>query len=88
MSATNTISLRMPEKHKEIIDYAASSCGKTRTAFIVDSALEKARDMLSEKTQFVLTPEQWDEFVKILDRPPVDNPALKKTMQTPPPWKR
>lgn len=88
MATANTISLRMLDKHKEIIDYAAESCGKTRTAFIVESALEKARDMLSDKTNFVLTPDQWEEFVKILDQPPAENPGLDKLMQTVPPWER
>lgn len=52
MPIANTISLRMQDKHKEIIDYAAESCGKTRSAFIVESALEKARDVLYEKKSF------------------------------------
>lgn len=88
MPATRTISLRMQDRHKEIIDYAAECCGKSRTTFMVDCALEKARDMLSEKTSFVLTPEQWEEFVKILDNPPKDNPGLDRLMGTVPPWER
>lgn len=86
MPATNTISLRMLDKHKEIIDYAAECSGKTRSAFIVESALEKARDLLSEKKDFVLTPDQWDKFVKILDQPIPDNPDLDRLLKTTPPW--
>lgn len=88
MPATNTVCLRMQDKHKKIIDYAAECCGKTRTAFIIESALEKARDMLSEKTNFVLAPEQWEEFVKILDQPPEKNPGLERLINTIPPWER
>ncbi len=82
MSATTTISLPIQEHHKEIIDYAAECSGKTRSAFIVESALEKARDLLSEKNHFVLAPEQWDEFVQMLDQPVADNPGLNRLLQT------
>lgn len=88
MPIANTISLRIQDKHKELIDYAAECCGKTRSAFIVESALEKARDLLYEKNHFALTPEQWDEFVKMLDQAPVENPNLDRLLKTIPPWER
>lgn len=88
MPTANTISLRMQEKHKAIIDYAAECSGKNRSAFIVERALEKARDLLSERNHFVLTPEQWDEFVKILDQPVADNPGLDRLLQTVPSWEQ
>lgn len=86
MPAANTISLQLQDLHKEIIDHAAASCGKTSSDFIIESALEKAREMFSEKTHFVLTPKQWDEFVKILDHPPAINPGLHRLIRTVPPW--
>lgn len=43
---------------------------------------------LSEKTQFVLTPEQWDEFVKILNNPAKANPDLDRLMGTVLPWEQ
>lgn len=41
---------------------------------------------LSEKTTFVLAPEQWDEFVKLLDNPPIENPGPDRVMEMVPPW--
>lgn len=35
---------------------------------------------LSEKTHFVLTPDQWDEFVKLLYDPPKDNSGVDRLM--------
>ena len=86
MPTANTISLRMQDAHKELIDFAAECCGKSRSAFIVESALEKARELLSENRHFVLTPEQWDNFVEMLDNPPAKNPGLDKLLNTVPPW--
>lgn len=86
MPAARTISLRMHARDKEIIGYAAEFFCKSRTSFVVDCALEKDREILYEKTHFVLTPEQWEDFVKPLDNPPKDNPGLDRLMNTIPPW--
>lgn len=36
--------------------------------------------------RIVLTPEQWDKFVAVLDAPPKNNPALTELMQRKAPW--
>lgn len=86
MSQTEMISLRMSAEQKGVIDAAAEACGRSRTAFIVESAVRQARDMLLDRRDFVLDARQWDEFMALLDGP-VDSPAMKRTMETPPPWK-
>lgn len=86
MSQTETVSLRMSAEQKGVIDIAAKSLGRSRTAFIVESAVDRARNMLLDKRDFVLNPKKWDEFLAILDQP-VDNVAMRKTMETTPPWK-
>jgi predicted DNA-binding antitoxin AbrB/MazE fold protein len=36
-----------------------------------------------EQTHFVLSPERWEAFCALLDRPPKDLPALKKLLTEP-----
>lgn len=86
MPQTETISLRMSAEQKGVIDIAAKALGRSRTAFIVESAVDRARNMLLDKRDFVLSPKKWDEFLAVLDQP-VDNVAMRKTMETTPPWK-
>lgn len=44
---------------------------------------EKAKNILTEQTNFNLSPEKWEEFCKILDRPAQDKPGLKKLLTEP-----
>jgi uncharacterized protein (DUF1778 family) len=86
MTQTETISLRIPTEHKAMIDMAASMLGKNRTSFILENALRSAEELLNERTQFRVTPEQWQKFQAALDAPLECNPALKKLLSTPAPW--
>lgn len=86
MSQTETISLRMSAEQKSIIDTAADVCGRSRTAFILESAIDKAQDTLLDRREFIVPPEKWDEFMALLDGP-LDDAAMRKTMDTPPPWR-
>ncbi|MGH2381765.1 MAG: DUF1778 domain-containing protein [Candidatus Limnocylindria bacterium] len=53
------------------------------TEFVVDAALPEADRVLADRTQFTLLPEQWARFIEILDRPPQENPGLKKLLSRP-----
>jgi uncharacterized protein (DUF1778 family) len=86
MTQTETISLRIATEHKALIDMAASLSGKTRTSFILENALRSADELLADRTQFRLSPEQWQEFTTALDAPVQSNPLLAKLLATPAPW--
>lgn len=75
----------MSPQQKAAIDLAAASCGKSRTAFIVESAVTRAQDLLLDRSRLVLAGEHWDALVKALDSP-VDTAAMRRTLETPPPW--
>jgi len=86
MTQTETISLRIPAEHKALIDMAAALSGKNRTSFILENALRSAEELLTERTHFRMSPEQWQEFTAALDAPVQNNPALEKLLATPAPW--
>lgn len=85
-AATEVINVRIPAEQKALIDTAAQLLGKSRTAFILDLAVQHAEDVLAEKTHFQLSPEQWDAFTALLDAPVRPDPALVHLLNTPVPW--
>ena len=66
-----------------IVRQAAKSAARTLTEFVVDAAVFEAERTLADRTQFVLQREEWARFVEILDRPPHENPGLRKLSSRP-----
>lgn len=83
-----TVNLRLPEAERNLIDAAAAASGKTRTEFMVESARQRAVDVMLDQRLFVLDAPQWDAFLAALDEPPPPNDALKRLMAMTPPWER
>lgn len=70
MTATATINLRISDEEKALIDQAAQSLGKSRTAFILETTLRLAENIVLDRTRFTLDSEQWDQLNAALDNPP------------------
>jgi uncharacterized protein (DUF1778 family) len=85
---TGAINLRVPERTRHLIDTAASVVGKSRTEFMLDSARQHAIDVLLDQRLFVLDPEQYDAFVRVLDSPPPAGAKLKALMKKKPLWEK
>jgi uncharacterized protein (DUF1778 family) len=83
-----TVNVRMSSNTRSLIDTAASLIGKTRSEFITESARQHAVDVLLEQRVFVLSPEDFADFERALDRPPPPNDALKALLKRKPIWER
>ncbi|MEL6930550.1 MAG: DUF1778 domain-containing protein, partial [Cyanobacteria bacterium J06600_6] len=81
-----TFSFGIPPEQRELIDTAASVCGKTQTSFILDSVCQASENALSERSIFVLNDEQWSEFNRALDVSPQSNKKLADMLQQKAPW--
>jgi uncharacterized protein (DUF1778 family) len=81
-----SVTMRMPQQTKELIEKAATSVNKSFSAFVVESAREQAVDVLLNQTVFNLTAEQADAFARVLDNPPAPTEKLKALMQSKAPW--
>jgi uncharacterized protein (DUF1778 family) len=57
-----------PEQHA-LIRQAADRVGRSYTDFILESATEKAIDVLADRRIFVLSDDRWNAFVAALDTP-------------------
>ncbi len=62
---------------------AAERRGEDLTDFVLRSACTEAELTLSDKPNFVLSPEKWRMFLEALDRPPVVKPELQRLFSTP-----
>jgi uncharacterized protein (DUF1778 family) len=81
-----SVSMRMPQQTKELIERAATAVHKTFSAFVVESAREHAVDVLLNQTVFNLSAEQAEAFAQVLDNPPAPTEKLKELMKSKAPW--
>jgi len=63
------LELRLESDRRRLLDQAAKASGVSTSAFVLEHATLAAQQTLADRTTFVLSPEQWDAFVELLDRP-------------------
>jgi uncharacterized protein (DUF1778 family) len=80
------INLRASKQVKDLIDAAATLVGKSRSEFMLDSARQKAQDVLLDQRLFMLDDEKYQAFLEILEAPPRKNTELKKLLAEKAPW--
>jgi uncharacterized protein (DUF1778 family) len=80
---SEVVNIRVEPSQRDLIDAAASSCGKTRSAFILDAATVAAQEALLDRRLFFLDDEQWEAFNEMLDAPPQEKPQLRKLLTEP-----
>jgi uncharacterized protein (DUF1778 family) len=83
-----TINLRASQKQKVLIDRAAAALGRSRSDFMLETACREAEAVLLDRRYFVLADEKFRAFKAMLDRPPKDNPKLRRLLRTKAPWER
>jgi uncharacterized protein (DUF1778 family) len=75
------MNLRVDRETDERIRRAAASAGVSVSAFVASAAGAAANDVLADRREFVLEPERWEEFVRLLDRPARDLPRLREAAE-------
>jgi uncharacterized protein (DUF1778 family) len=84
--ADTTITMRLPAQTRELIDRAAAMVDKSRTEFVLESARERAVDVLLDQRIFHLDSDASEAFARMLENPPATVPALRKLMASKAPW--
>lgn len=82
------INLRAPAQTKDIIDKAAKVVGKTLTDFMIESARQRAEQVLLDQRFFELDDDRFAEFIAILDRPPAPSAEFRKLLLRKSPWEK
>lgn len=80
------INIRVQEKQRNLIDYAASILGKTRSDFMLDAAFREAEKVICDRTFFALDEKKYQEFIDILDAPPQVDRELREFLAAKSPW--
>jgi uncharacterized protein (DUF1778 family) len=90
MPATASINFRVSNEEKALIDQAAQSLGKSRTAFILENTLRTAEEILLDRTHFTLDNLQWEQLNAALDTPPSEEQVrgLCKLFNVNAPWRK
>ncbi len=83
---STSLSLRISERDKSLIDRAAAVSSQDRTEFMVASARKAAVDVLLDQRLFVLDDKQWAAFNAALDAPPAPNDRLKAMLNRRTSW--
>ena len=83
-----TINLRASRRQKALIDEAAQALGRSRSDFMLDTACREAEAVLLDRRYFLLSDVAFKSFTKMLDKPPKDNPKLRRLLAAKAPWDR
>lgn len=82
----DTINIRVKPQQRDVIDRAAQALGKSRSEFILDTACREAETVLLDRRFFALDDATYRKFTEALNRPPRENPRLRKLLRTAAPW--
>jgi uncharacterized protein (DUF1778 family) len=69
-SKSERIDVRVSPTAKDTLQMAATQVNKTVSQFLLDAGMSAAAETLEDRRLFMLSRRRWDEFLKILDRPP------------------
>lgn len=84
MQAEERINLRTTQERKKLIATAAAYSGTTLSAFLLETAEERAKKIMEEQMQIQLTMKDWMAFSRILDEAdtkPRPRPRLEALIQ-------
>ena len=83
-----TINLRANQRQRALIDRAAETLGKNRSDFMLEAACREADAVLLDRRFFLLDEKVYKRFTVALDKPPSDNPKLRRLLASKAPWER
>jgi uncharacterized protein (DUF1778 family) len=82
------INLRANRRQRTLIDRAAAAMGKNRSDFMLEAACREADAVLLDRRLFLLDDKAYQRFITALDKPPTDNPRLRRLLSSKAPWDR
>ncbi len=80
------VSIRIEPGQLATIDAAAEALGWNRTAFMLETAMRAAEDVLLDKRLFAVDDETYRRFVERLDAAPAGNAKLHALLHSKDPW--
>lgn len=84
---TARLGLRATPEQEKVLRRAAEVTHKSLTDFILDSACLAAQETLLDQRLFMVTGDQYQAFLDLLDQPEKPNPGLRELFSSKAPWK-
>jgi uncharacterized protein (DUF1778 family) len=81
------ITMRALPQQRDLIDRAAKLLGKSRSAFVLEAACDKAQSVVLDQAFFSLDDARFREFSTLLDAPVQPNPGLERLVAVKTPWR-
>ena len=82
------ISMRFRDQDIDIIDRGAELAGVSRSEFVRRAAVQEAQMAILNETVIRVSPEAFEEFLRMLEEPtPEIPPKLAERLSRPKPWK-
>ena len=82
------INLRANHRQRALIDRAAEAMGKNRSDFMLEAACREAGAVLADRRFFLLDEKTYRRFATALDKPPAENPRLRRLLASRAAWER
>lgn len=80
---TAKLDLRLSPEAKQTLQAAALAARRSVSEFVLESALARAEETLTERLRFGLDAERWQAFLAALDAPPRAHPRLERLLREP-----
>ncbi len=77
------LELRLEPANRRLLDEAAAASEMSTSAFVLTHATQAAREVLADRTTFVLPDERWETFVQLLERDERPQPELAAFLARP-----
>lgn len=78
---TEKLDLRLTSEAKRALQSAAAAQHRSVSEFVLECALARAAETLSDRTPFGLDAARWDAFRAALDAPPRALPRLNRLLE-------
>jgi uncharacterized protein (DUF1778 family) len=80
---TEKLDLRVRSAVKAFLRRAADVTGRSLTDFVIESAVARAEEALTDRVRFNLSAEQGETFLKALDAPARTHPRMQRLLNEP-----
>ncbi len=80
-SKDSRVDLRISPEEKDLLEKAASMKGLTLSSYLISNSLEAARRDIENYHKLILSDDERDLFLSLMENPPEPNPALKSAMK-------
>lgn len=77
MPSTERIQLRTTPHTKALLEQASQALGVSMSHFILESAYQKATQIIKDETQIRLNADEWQRAIDKLDEPPMPHNAMQ-----------